>query len=115
LLTLLAHLALAVAHTWGGSIEAVAASAALAVQRSPTGTGDSTPIFKAAIAPRRGSHDPLLGTICQSFAQRKLGRRRISTGVFLLETSWACLHGSSLYGSDLDLTVAAPRAPPSLL
>ena len=115
LLTFLAQLALAVAHTWEVSIEAAAASAALAVQRSPAGTGDTTPIFKAAAAPRRGSHDPLLCTICQFFSQATHGIASPDTGVFLLEASFAFLFGSSFHGSDLDLTVAAPRAPPSLL
>jgi len=115
LLTLLAQLALAVAHTWEVSIEAAAASAALAGQRSPSGSGDTTPIFKAAAAPRRGSHDSLLCTICQFFSQAKHGITSHNTGVFLLETSFACRLSSSFHGSDLDLTVSAPRAPPSLL
>ena len=114
LVTLFAQLALAVGHSWEVSIEAAAASAALAVQRSPSGTGDTTPIFKAATAPRRGSHDSLLCTICQFFSQAKHGIAPCGTGIFLLETSFALLLGSSFHSSDLDFAASAPRAPPSL-
>ena len=115
LLTLLAQLVLAVAHTWEVSGEAAAASAALALQRSPTGTGDTTVRFKAATVPRRGSHDSLLCTLCQFFSQAKHSIAPHSTDVFLLETSFALLLGSSFYSSDLDLAASAPRAPPFLL
>ena len=114
LLILLAQLALAVGHTWEVSGEAAAASAALAVQCSPTGPGDTTVLFKAATAPRRGSHDPLLCTICQFFSQAKHGIASQSTGAFLLTTSSMFLPGSSFHSSDLDLAASAPRAPPSL-
>ena len=113
LLALLAQLALAVAHTWEVSGEATAASAALVLQRSLTGTEDTTVLFKAAAAPRRGSHDPLLCTICQFFSQAKHGIALYGTGIFLLETSYAFLLGASFHGSDLDLAASAPRAPPS--
>ena len=114
LLTLLAQLAFAVTHTWEVSGEATAASAALVLQRSPTGTEDTTVLFKAAAAPRRESHDPLLCTICQFFSQAKHGIALYGTGIFLLETSFAFLLGSSFHGSDLELAASAPRAPPSL-
>ena len=114
LLILLAQLAFAVAHTWEVSGEAATASAALTVQRSPTGTEDTPVLFKAVAAPRRGAHDPLLCTICQLFSQAKHAIALHSTGIFLLETSFAFLLGSSFHGSDLELAASAPRAPPSL-
>ena len=114
LLTLLAQLALAVGHSWEVSVEAAAASAALTLQRSPTGTGDTTALSKVPTVPRRGSHDPLLCTICQFFSQAKHGIAPCGTGISLLETSFALLLGSSFHSSDLDFAASAPRAPPSL-
>src|SRR5262249_18441290 len=115
LLTLLAQLALAVVHTWEVSVEAAAVSAGLALQRSPTSTEDTTVRFKAATAPRRGSHDPFLCTICQFFSQAKHGITLYGTGLFLLATSCVFLLGASFHGADLDFAASAPRAPPSFL
>src|SRR6267378_3365773 len=71
LLALLVQLALAVEHTWEVSIEATAASAALALQPPPTGARDSAAISKAATVSRRGPHDPRFCPICQFLSQAK--------------------------------------------
>src|SRR4030095_2615289 len=60
LLAPLVPLALALERAWDVSIEAPAASPALASQQHSTGSGDTRAIFKAVKVQRPASHDPLL-------------------------------------------------------
>ena len=115
LLALLVQLALAVEHTWEVSIEATAASAALASQQPSTGPGDTRALFRAATVQRRMSHDPLLCPVCQLLSQAKNGITLQGPGVFLLPTSFAFLLGSAFHGSGIDLAASVPRAPPYFL
>jgi len=115
LLALLVQLALAMEHTWDVSIEATAASVALASQQPSTGHGDPRASFKAVKVQHRASHDPLLCPVCQLLSQAKIGMTSHGPGVFLLPVSSALLLGSPFYRSDLDLAASAPRAPPSFL
>ena len=115
LLALLVQLVLAVAHTWEVSIEATAASAALALQRLATGTGDTTAISKAATVPRRQPHDPLLCPVCQLLSQAKNGIAPHGPGVSLLQTGFTLLLGSTFHSSGIDLAASVPRAPPYFL
>jgi hypothetical protein len=115
LLALLVQLALAVEHTWEVSIEATAASAALASQRSSTGPGDTRVIVKTATVPRRASHDPLLCPVCQLLFQAKIGITSHGPGVFLHQTSFAFLLDAAFHSSGIDLAASVPRAPPSFL
>jgi hypothetical protein len=115
LLALLVQLALAVEHTWEVSIEATAASAALASQQSSTGPGDTRATFKAVKVQRRASHDPLLCPVCQLLSQAKIGLTSHSPGIFLLQTSLTVLLGSACHSSGIDLAASVPRAPPYLL
>jgi hypothetical protein len=115
LLALLVQLALAVEHTWDVSIEATAASAALASQQPSTGPGDTRALFKAVKVQRRASHDPLLCPVCQLLSQAKIGITSHGPGIFLLPMSSAFLLGSPFYSANLDLAASAPRAPPYFL
>ena len=115
LLALLVQLALAVEHTWEVSLEATAASAALAAQQHSTGPGDTRAIFKAATVQRRAPHDPLLCPVCQFLSQAKHSMVLHGPGIFLLQTSFAFLPGSTCHGSGIDLAASVPRAPPYLL
>ena len=114
-LALLVQLALAVEHTWEVSIEASAASAALASQQPSTGPGDTRALFKAVTVQRRTSHDPLLCPVCQLLSQAKNGIASHGPGVFLLQTSFTFLLGSTFHGSGIDLAASVPRAPPYFL
>ena len=114
-LALLVQLALAVEHTWEVSLEATAASAALASQQPATGSGDTRAIFKAVKAQRRASHDPLLCSVCQLLSQAKIGMAPHGPGIFPLQTSFAFLLGSAFHGSGIDLAASVPRAPPYFL
>src|SRR5215467_2381382 len=115
LLALLVQLALAVEHTWEVSLEATAASAALASQQPSTGPGDTRAIFKAVTVQRRASHDPLLCPVCQLLSQAKHGIAPYGPGIFPLQTSFTFLLGSACHGSGIDLAASVPRAPPYLL
>ena len=115
LLALLVQLALAVEHTWDVSLEATAASAALASQQHSTGSGDTRAIFKAVKVQRRASHDPLLCPVCQLLSQAKIGIAPHGPGIFPLQTSCTFLLGSAFHGSGIDLAASVPRAPPYLL
>jgi len=115
LLALLVQLALAVEHAWDVSIEATAASAALASQQPSTGSGDTRALFKAVKVQRRASHDPLLCPVCQLLSQAKIGIAPHGPGIFSLQTNFTFLLGSTFHGSGLDLAASVPRAPPYLL
>jgi hypothetical protein len=115
LLALLVQLALAVEHTWDVSIEATAASAALASQQPSTGHGDTRATFKAVKVQRRASHDPLLCPVCQLLFQAKIGITSHGPGIFPLQTSFTFLLGSACHSSGIDLAASVPRAPPYLL
>jgi len=115
LLALLVQLALAVEHTWDVSIEATAASAALAAQQPATGSGDTRAVFKAVKGQRRASHDPLLCSVCQLLSQAKIGITSHGPGIFLLQASFTVLLGSACHSSGIDLAASVPRAPPYLL
>ena len=115
LLALLVQLALAVEHTWEVSLEATAASAALASQQPSTGPGDTRTIFKTVTVQRRASHDPLLCPVCQLLSQAKHGIAPYGPGIFPLQTSFTFLLGSTCHGSGIDLAASVPRAPPYLL
>jgi hypothetical protein len=109
------QLALAVKHTWEVAVETVAESAALAVQRHPTGTRDATALSKGATAPGHGSHDSLLCPVCRLLSQAKNGMAPHRSGVFLLQISFALPLSSACHSADLDLASSAPRAPPCFL
>jgi len=115
LLALLVQLALAVEHAWDVSIEATAASAALASQQPPTGSGDTRAIFKAVKSQRRASHDPLLCSVCQLLSQAKIAITSHGPGIFPLQTGFTFLLGFTFHGSGIDLAASVPRAPPYLL
>jgi hypothetical protein len=115
LLALLVQLALAVEHAWDVSIEATAASAALASQQPSTGSGDTRALFKAVKVQRRASHDPLLCPVCQLLSQAKIGIAPHGPGIFSLQTGFTFLLGSTFHGSGIDLAASVPRAPPYLL
>jgi len=115
LLTLMAQLALIVAHSWEMPVESVALSVTRAFHALPTGTGDAMALSKVATASRRWLHDPLLCPVCQMLSQAKNGIAPHGPGVVLLQTSFALLLGSAFHRSSLDLAVSAPRAPPYFL
>jgi hypothetical protein len=115
LLALLVQLALAVEHTWEVSIEATAASAALASQQPSADPGDTRATFKAVKVQRRASHDPLLCPVCQLLSQAKIGLTSHGSEIFLLQTSFTFLLGSACHRSGIDLAASVPRAPPYLL
>jgi len=111
LLTIIAQLALAVAHTWEVAVDA-ATSTARAVQKDARG---ATAIAKVATVPRRASHDPLLCPVCQLLSQARNGIAPHGPGVFPLQTSFTVLLGSAFHSSGIDLAASAPRAPPYFL
>ncbi len=115
LLTLMAQLALIVAHSWEMPVEAVALSVTRAFHALPTGPGDAMALSQGATASRRWLHDPLLCPVCQMLSQAKNGIAPHGPGVVLLQTSFALLLGSAFHRSSLDLAVSAPRAPPYFL
>ena len=115
LLTLMAQLALIVAHSWEMPIEAVALSVPRAFHAVPQGTGDAMALSKVATASRRWLHDPLLCPICQMLSQTKSGIAPHGPRVVLLQTSLALLLGAAFSRPSLDLAVSAPRAPPYCL
>ena len=115
LLALLVQLALAVGHTWEVSLEATAASAALASQQPSTGPGDTRATFKAVKVQRRAPHNPLLCLVCQLLSQANIGLTSHSPGIVLPHTSFTFPLGSASHGSGIDLAASAPRAPPYLL
>ena len=112
LLTIIAQLVFAVAHSWEVAVDAAAASATRAVQKD---AGDATAIAKVATVPRRASHDPLLCPVCQLLSQARNGIAPHGPGVFPLQTSFTVLLGSAFHSSGIDLAAAVPRAPPYLL
>jgi len=112
LLTIIAQLVFAVAHSWEVAVDAAATSATRAFQKDATG---ATTIAKAATAPRRVSHDPLLCPVCQLLSQAKNGMAPHGPGVALFQTRFTVLLGSSFHSPGLDHAAAVPRAPPYLL
>jgi hypothetical protein len=114
LLTIIAQLAFAIAHSWEMPIEAAALSITRAFHAFPKGAGDTTTLAKAATAPRRGLHDPSLCLICQVFPQTRHGLRSTGLSISPPHCSLTCVPGCTLRQAGSDLTVAAPRAPPSL-
>ena len=112
LLTIIAQLALAVAHSWEVAVDAAATSTTRAVQKDAR---DATAIAKVATVPRRASHDPLLCPVCQLLSQARNGIAPHGPGVVLLQTCFMVLQGSAFHRSGIDLAASAPRAPPYLL
>ena len=112
LLTIIAQLAFAVAHSWEVAVDTAAPSATHAIQKDATG---APVIAKAATVPRRASHDPLLCPVCQLLSQARNGIAPHGPGVFPLQTSFTVLLGSAFHSSGIDLAASAPRAPPYLL
>jgi hypothetical protein len=114
LLTLVAQLALAVAHSWEMPIVAAALSGTRAFHALPKDTGGAAALAKAAIAPRRGLHDPSLCPVCQLFPQIRHGLGATGLSIAPPQCSLTCVPGCTLRHAGSDLTVLAPRAPPSL-
>jgi hypothetical protein len=109
------QLVLAVEHTWEVSIEATAASVALASQPPAIDSGNSKATVKAATGQRRASHNPLLCPVCQFLSQTKIGVTSHGAAIFLRQTSFAFLPGSTFHSSGIDLAASVPRAPPYFL
>jgi len=114
LLTIIAQLVLAVAHSWEMPVEASALSVTRAFHAFPKGTGGATALAKAATAPRRGLHDPSLCPVCQVFPQTRHGLASTGFSISLPHRSATCVPGCTLRHAGSDLAVSAPRAPPSL-
>ena len=112
LLTILAQLALAIAHSWEIPVDAAATSATRAFHTDASG---ATAIAKAATVPRRVSHDPLLCPVCQLLSQAKNGMVPHGPGIFLLRTGCPVLLSFAFHSSDIDYAASAPRAPPYFL
>ena len=112
LLTIIAQLAFAVAHSWEIPVDAAALSASRAFQKDATG---ATAIAKAATVPRRASHDPLLCPVCQLLSQARNGIAPHGPGVALCQIRFTVLLSSSFHSSGIDHAAAVPRAPPYLL
>src|SRR2546428_12295322 len=66
LLTIIAQLVFAVAHSWEVAVDTSATSAIRFFQKDATG---APLIAKAATVPRRASHDPLLCPVCPLLSQ----------------------------------------------
>jgi len=115
LLALLVHPVLYVEHTWEVSIEATAASAALAAQPPAIDPGNSKAVVKAVTGQHRASHNPLLCPVCQFLSQTKIGIMSHGPEICLLQTSFAFLPGSTFHFSGIDLAASVPRAPPYFL
>jgi hypothetical protein len=115
LLIILAQLALVVAHSWEVSVEEGAISAARTSRAFLKDARGAPALSKAATVPRRHAHDPLLCPLCQLLSQAKNGLAPHGPGIFLPQTSFMVLLGSSFHSSDLDRAAAAPRAPPYFL
>ena len=114
LLTLIAQLALVVAHSWEIPVEAVAIAVIRTFHAFPEGAGGATTLTKAAAAPRRGLHDPLLCPVCRILPQIRHGLVSTGFSISLPHRSVTCIPGGTLRQARPDLTVSAPRAPPSL-
>ena len=112
LLTIIAQLAFAVAHSWEVAVDTAATSATHAIQKDATG---APVIAKAATVPRRTSHDPLLCPVCQLLSQARNGIAPHGPGVALFQTGLTVLLSSSFHSSGIDLAASAPRAPPYFL
>jgi hypothetical protein len=114
LLTIIAQLAFAIAHSWEMPIEAAALSITRAFHAFPKGTGDTTTLARAATAARRGQHDPSLCAVCQVFPQTRHGLGSTGFSISPPHRSLTCVPSYTLRQAGSDLTVSAPRAPPSL-
>jgi hypothetical protein len=114
LLTLIAQLALAVAHSWEMPIEAAALSRTRAFHAFSKDTGGATALAKVATAPRRGLHDPSMCPVCQVFPQIRHGLGSTGLSISPPHCSLTYVPGCTLRHAGSDLTVSAPRAPPSL-
>ena len=112
LLTVIAQLALAVAHSWERPVDAAVTSVTRASQQDASG---AAAIAKAATVPRRVSHDPLLCSVCQLLSQAKNGMAPHGPGIFLLRTSYPVLLSFAFHSSGIDHAASAPRAPPYFL
>jgi hypothetical protein len=115
LLALLVQLALAVEHSWEVTLEATAASAALASSHAAPGSGHTRATFRTTTVHRRASHDPLLCPVCQLVSQAKSGMTPQRPAICLLHTRVAFLLPAACHGSGIDLAASVPRAPPSIL
>jgi hypothetical protein len=115
LLIITAQLALVVAHSWEVFLEEGAIATARISRAFLQDATGATALSKAATIPRRNAHDPLLCPACQLLAQARHALAPHGPGIFLAQTSFTALPGSSYYSSHLDLAVSAPRAPPSCL
>ena len=112
LLTIIAQLVFAVAHSWEVPVDAAATSATRTFQKDATG---APVIAKVATVPRRVSHDPLLCPVCQLLSQAKNGIAPHGPGVALCQTRFTVLLISSFHSSGLDHAAAVRRARPYLL
>ena len=115
LLTLIAQLALIVAHSWEMPVEVVALSVTRTLHAVPKGTGDSMALSKVATAPRRGLHDPSLCPVCQMLSQTRNGLAPHGPRIVLLQTSLALLPDTAFSHSRLVLATSVPRGPPYFL
>jgi hypothetical protein len=112
LLTIIAQLVLAVAHSWEVPVDAGVTSATPAFQKDASG---ATIISKAATVPRRTSHDPLLCSVCRLLSQVKNGIALHGPRIFPLQTHLTVLLDSAFHSSGIDHATSAPRAPPYFL
>jgi hypothetical protein len=114
LLTLIAQLALVVAHSREMPIEAAALPGTRAFRVFPKDTAGATALEKGVLTPRRGLHDPSLCPACQVFPQLRHGLGSTGLSISPPQCSFPCVPGCTLRYAGSDLTVSAPRAPPSL-